>query len=92
MQDFFVYPFFSDGLNELSSENDYGYGRIKISWKKTTAEINYIVEIPANTSAVIVSPQGWYILGKDNVYTQLRIKAGVHKLEFIKCKKRGKEQ
>lgn len=84
MKDFFVYPFFSDDLNELSFENDYGYGRIIISWKKKTAQIHYLAEIPANTSAVIMAPQGWYISDKDNVYTQLRIMAGVHKLEFIK--------
>lgn len=51
-------PIFPDGLDYINASYESVYGKISSEWKRNNNEIEWKIEIPANTSASVTLPQG----------------------------------
>lgn len=51
-------PIFPDGLDYISASYESVYGKIASEWRKSDEEIEWKIEIPANTSADVSLPKG----------------------------------
>jgi len=50
-----IKPTVIEGLSHAVTSYDSSYGQIKCNWSRSDNSVTYIVEIPVNTSAVIIS-------------------------------------
>ena len=67
-------PHFVEDLEHFEARHIGPYGEIVSSWKwMGNGEVNYMVEIPANSTATLILPEG----------TQVEIQKGLKKLEKI---------
>lgn len=55
---FYIQPFFPDSLEFAKAKHDCLYGEIKSEWRRTGNKIELNVEIPVNTSSLIILPKG----------------------------------
>ncbi len=75
-------PNFVEGLTEFSAEHTSPYGKIISSWKRTSGGIEWIVNIPGNSSATVLLPNTIVALTdngkKVTSANSQRIEAGTH--------------
>jgi alpha-L-rhamnosidase len=49
-------PLFPEGLNHVKASTCCPYGEIRSEWTKTATGLNWDIEIPANSSALVTVP------------------------------------
>ncbi len=71
-------PIFPDKLDYVKASYESVYGKIYSDWKKANGEIQWIIEIPANTSAKVNLPKGMILKNtKDAKVGEIEISDGI---------------
>jgi len=68
-------PIFPEGLDFVNASYESVYGKIHSEWKKGNGKIEWIVEIPANTTAEATLPKGMTL--KDSKKSEIKNKKDV---------------
>ncbi|WP_215224141.1 alpha-L-rhamnosidase [Echinicola shivajiensis] len=87
-------PNFVEGLNAFEANHEGPYGEIRSSWKKLKKHrVNYLVNIPANSSAILKLPAGATVksekkallqpISQDGAYDHYEIKSGDYDFDIL---------